>query len=258
MSLYSDTVCVVDGAVGYWRLGDGIGTTAADNGSGGNIGTVTGVVTFGQGGALSDANTAALFVASGSGGADTGGFITAAMAALGTTWTLELWMKRSVGAPASSREAMSFASTVEMYTPSGTTVIRLADAGGDRVLGLVNVCDGNWHYVVFACNGTDTRLYVDGVRDGNTYVGTPNIGATTINIGRYYGGGFTFDGWLDEVAIYTTALTAARVAAHYTLATKSQSVVGIAMPATQVTPLPKRNKSNQTYGWWSSPNKRKY
>lgn len=209
-----------DGATGYWRLGDAIGSlTASDSSGGGHSGTVNSVVTFGQAGSLSAGDTAALFVANGSGGGDTGGYLTAPMSALGTAWTLEGWHKRA-GSSASERELLSFAGgDVEVFVNTSETVIRVAYGGATRITGVVNVCDGNWHHVAVVCNGVNSRLYIDGVQDSSTFVGTANISATAINIGRYYAGGFTLDASLDEVAIYATALSSTQVAAHYALRT---------------------------------------
>lgn len=66
-------------------------------------------------------------------------------------------------------------------------------------------------------DGTNTRLYVDGVRDGADGASS-NVTGTTLNIGRYTGG-FTWDGWIDEVAIYPSTLTPSQIAVHYNLGT---------------------------------------
>lgn len=82
--------------------------------------------------------------------------------------------------------------------------------------------DGQWHHVVATQGPGGMALYVDGLRVGSN---------TTSNQQAYWGvwrvGGDQLNGWpgqpssnffagrIDEVAIYPTALTANRVAAHY-------------------------------------------
>jgi hypothetical protein len=82
-----------------------------------------------------------------------------------------------------------------------------------------------WHHVVGVYDGTHATLYVDGqLVSGPTLVSgfNPNtemplrFGATTIP-------NRTFDGWVDEVAFYNTALSAQTVAAHYAAATTNNA-----------------------------------
>lgn len=83
--------------------------------------------------------------------------------------------------------------------------------------------DGNWHHVVATLSTGGMRLYVDGklvtsdatVRGAEAYSGYWHIGA-----GRLVGwpsppSSDWFDGSLDEIAIYSTALTDARISEHY-------------------------------------------
>ncbi len=78
------------------------------------------------------------------------------------------------------------------------------------------VDDGNWHHVAFTQSGNQARLYIDGVQraSATTAQSTFNFGTGVGYIG--YGGSSAehFQGTLDEVAIYSTALSAARITAH--------------------------------------------
>jgi hypothetical protein len=84
-----------------------------------------------------------------------------------------------------------------------------------------------WHHLVGVYDGTNATLYQNGqviagptLANGfapNTNSGVPlRLGATTLT-------NRTYDGWLDEVAFYTNALSAAHVAAHYHAATTNKS-----------------------------------
>ncbi|MDQ6617188.1 MAG: DUF6531 domain-containing protein [Actinomycetota bacterium] len=76
--------------------------------------------------------------------------------------------------------------------------------------------DGGWHHLVATFDGTSTvTLYVDG-----SSIGTGTLSPSTpltqgLWIGKAQDGATPFQGSLDEVAIYSSALSAARVAAHY-------------------------------------------
>lgn len=96
-------------------------------------------------------------------------------------------------------------------------------AGNDAISSRI-YNDGNWHQVVATFDGTSNLLYVDGVLDGQTAVGTNVIVGTTndvllgadpqyltINVGA----GRQFAGNLCEVAFYTNALTFAQVRSLY-------------------------------------------
>ncbi|HEY9564660.1 MAG TPA: LamG domain-containing protein, partial [Nocardioides sp.] len=80
--------------------------------------------------------------------------------------------------------------------------------------------DGRWHHVVLTSTNQQSTMYVDGaqVTAGSTtavdsYFGYWRIGSGSI--GFFSGLIGSFNGELDNVAIYTTALSAQRVAAHW-------------------------------------------
>jgi hypothetical protein len=79
----------------------------------------------------------------------------------------------------------------------------------DDIIGTTNINDGQWHHVMAINNGTNLKIYIDGVLDNsntngnliNTTFATPNI-----NIGRrsYSGNENYFSGNIDEVAIWSS------------------------------------------------------
>ena len=91
-----------------------------------------------------------------------------------------------------------------------------------------SLSNNQWHHIVgtwAATSGTNVapsqfNLYVDGlaVSTTNTSAGTvasPLTGLSGTMIGYYFMWGYYFSGSIDEVAIYTTKLTAAQVYTHY-------------------------------------------
>jgi len=74
----------------------------------------------------------------------------------------------------------------------------------------VNPFDGNFHHVAGTWDGTNIRLYIDGVLQGTAPFSTPVNNTRAVNIGYSWGGGSPlrfFNGLVDEVAIYARALT---------------------------------------------------
>lgn len=97
--------------------------------------------------------------------------------------------------------------------------LRIETAGGQHY-GKTNVCDGEWHHlaVVYPEGGSgvkDHLLYVDGVEEAET-AGNP-VGVDTDNavndvvIGHRLNGHVNANGSMDEVAIYSSALTAGEI-----------------------------------------------
>jgi N-acetylneuraminic acid mutarotase len=79
--------------------------------------------------------------------------------------------------------------------------------GGDGLNGGF-VADGNWHNVAFALDTTTSRLFVDGVKQSSlAWTGIPGPCTTTqgVSLGLYPGSAY-FQGTMDEVAIWDTAL----------------------------------------------------
>jgi len=88
--------------------------------------------------------------------------------------------------------------------------------------GPVNEPSGTWYHVVSTYDGNNSITYVDGVQvDSGTTANVPDASGAPLCIGNskwdFSANGPTrqLNGLLDEVAVYTNVLSAARVAAHY-------------------------------------------
>jgi hypothetical protein len=201
---------VADGAVAFWRLGETSGTTANDS-IGTAHGTISGGVTLGQAGALADGDKAMQFLGY------PGRIITTTPLTVGAAASIELWAKYTA-----TGERM----LVTMYGSGDPDAFLwwvdsavqgfYSDAGAGTVSTLVAAINNNqWHHFVVTLDGTTLRFYIDGAL--NTSHPYPRGTVTDVaRIGGDWGAGTRdFMGFLDDVAIYPTALTAPQIAAHY-------------------------------------------
>jgi hypothetical protein len=178
--------------------------------------------TLGQAGALTtDPNTAALFDG-------VGGYVTAARQISGS-FALEFWFKSTQG----SGTAAQWYGNAGLVDASGgplTPGFGVSLRSDGKVSAGVGAPDttvtsssggynnGGWHYVVFdrtSATGA-ISLYVDGVLAGSA-TGTilPLVISPSVNLGRIATGANYFAGTLDEVALYSSPLSAATISDHY-------------------------------------------
>lgn len=210
--------------VGYWRLGESSGTSAADLSVTANPGTYAGT-TLAQTGAISgDANTGITLT-----GTSTSYVNIPTNAAYDlTSGAMALWFKangaQSGGATILARADAASSGNGFTFTMGSTGRITLQLKAG--VTGLINstttngYADGNWHFLVYnfsQANGGSNILYVDGV---NVISSTPSAWSFNnsavrmgVSLDSFWG---KFNGSLDELAIFPTQLTQAQVTALYT------------------------------------------
>jgi len=189
----------------YWPLNDAPGPVAADQSSAASTPLdLSPPVTLGVAGPfVTTADTAAKINLGGS------------MAARGTpnitssTLTLECWCKSS---DFGDGELLTFGTGTGITISGGFPSFVFAGTATKRV------DDGNWHHLVYTMDGTTATIYVDGVANVSSaysvafsdallglgiHVGTRPVPTTNVNIA--------------QVAIYTTAMTAAQVASQYAI-----------------------------------------
>lgn len=221
---YPSTV-LADTPLTYWRLEETSGTSAKDQGSLGNNGTLHGGVTLAQTGAVAnDPNDSFLFDGA-------SGYI-----ALPASWkpagvtalSVECWVNMTALTAATFPRLV--ASDLPQTTHNGY------DLGVNGTTGAIfwNVGNGTtyatntnatiaaanaWHHVVGTWDGSNLRVYLDGVVQGapvalSGTMGTPGF-ATNIARNPQNSSNFA-NATIDEVAIYIgTALSATQVANHY-------------------------------------------
>ncbi len=204
---YRDEV-LIDGPVAWYRLDETAGPTAADS-AGGNHGTATsGGVTFGVPGATSDTgNRAARF--SGTGHISAGD---PPALDFGDRFTVEAWARRDNSAAGPQILVIQDLHFSVEFNGNRLTLAR--PGSGLLAQSTVPVTDtAAFHHLVVTKDGPAVGLYIDGVnRTGAVANQTLTNSMADLNLGS---GAFPFAGDLDEVAIYSQPLSAARIAAHY-------------------------------------------
>lgn len=216
------TEVLADSPVLYWRLGEPSGATAEDATANDRDGTYAGC-TFSVAGAVDDGDTAVTLDG-------TDDRITRADEAaldLGDVMTIEAWAKRgATGGPhtIASKDENSFDLRFHndrlQFLKANVALI---------VESTITVTDTTtWHHCVATKDGTSVFLYIDGVDvTGSVSNQTLTNTAQQLAVGSNLGGEW-FNGSLDEFALYSTALSAARVLAHY------EAAAPVAAPTLQV------------------------
>lgn len=219
---------LADSPIVYLTLDDASGTTAVDSSGNAHHGTYVGSPTLGASPLLPTAGGQAVTFARASSQYVTLGDVTA-LDGITSAWSLECWMKPS----ATGNSGLALIS----HGYDGSRVafalgFGLSDNGSNLQGGFYN---GGWHvvdagavtastvyHVVVTWDGTVLTLYKNGNSAATNTPGSgPSNAAQTTYVGRRWdtsGGGIYFDGVLDEVAIYGSALSSTRVAAHYSAA----------------------------------------
>jgi hypothetical protein len=176
--------------------------------------------TLGAAGALvGDANTAVKFTSASS------DFIRTPPQAF-DDFTVEFWFKSSaVSAVNALLDADANAAGSPDWgmwlTATGALVASVGGTPDVTIQSALDYDDGIWHHTAFTRKGTTgaMTLYIDGRSVGSATGDTATRGAVQdIRIGRTSNGGNNpYDGYLDEVALYTSVLPFATVTRHYDL-----------------------------------------
>jgi glucose/arabinose dehydrogenase len=204
---YLSTV-LADAPAVYYRLNEASGTAAADASPNGRTGTYSGTLTLGATGLLTGDPSKAVTLTNGQ--VD----VPSSVNPWSGDFTLEAWVKPNQVATWGaifSRETYNV-NGIRFGQQGGRFAVWTSESGGSMEIGGGNVVAGTTYHVVATRAGSTYRLYVNGneVATGTGTMVAPAAG------GRFGStGGAPFKGVLDEAAMYTTALSAARVAAHY-------------------------------------------
>jgi hypothetical protein len=229
---YMDSV-LADSPVAYWRLGEASGTTAAD-GIRGRHGSYIGTPTPNQTGALNgDANPAVTF-----NGTSQYAGVPYDAALNPAQFSLEAWAKPTGGAGnwravagTWSDDLSSTARGVGIWA-NGSNQWTVWAGNGTSPSTVVTgpaITTNTWAHLVATYDGTTLRLYVNGILAGSSTGGfTANTsGPLGISAFNYPTAGWNdfFPGQIDEVALYSSALSQTRVQAHYLLGRAHRDVV---------------------------------
>jgi subtilase family serine protease len=211
-SFYRNTV-LADTPIGYWSLDELNWPVIVDSGGNGHSGSLNGV-TLGTEGSVGNA-------ASFNNANDT---IEIPINSPETNYTYELWFKTKVatGGISSVRQGINYADDRDLYLKDGNIYHYLWS--GERIgSNDKNYADDKWHHVaVVVQSGVGQKLYVDSELVASGTKDKSNFNWDTyLTLGKAYesgGQGFSFpsfNGSLDEVALYDSALSADQIRVHY-------------------------------------------
>jgi hypothetical protein len=222
---------LADGPVGYWRLGETSGSTAVDVKGAAN-GTYEGGAALGVPGRTDDGDTAAGF----DGVDDAVGLPDAFDFAGNAPFTIEFLLNRTTisehrnrwviakgpphsfpGSPA--RQGWTVVLYEELHSdPSLRNRIgieRWRDNAADITSSATRIEAGRWYHVAFTYDGATLRTYVNGTLEnaGPSALALLDT-ASPLLFARWFPAEQYFGGVLDDVAVYTYALSGAQIAAH--------------------------------------------
>ena len=204
----------------FWRLGESSGTVAADASASVNPGNYTGGVTLGAAGSIDGlADTAATFNGS------NGLVASAATFTNPTTYSQEAWFRTTT---TTGGKIIGFGSAATGLSTNYDRHVWMLNDGKIAFganTGVRNIVtsptaynNGQWHQVVATQGADGMKLYLDGqlvgsnaVTGAQNYTGYWRVGGDrSWNSTSNY-----FNGTIDEASVYSTVLSAQRVAQHY-------------------------------------------
>ncbi len=232
------TDVINDGASNYWRM-NGTGSYADYAGS--TDLTATAGVTASAPGALNgDTDGAATFNGS------TGAAHTTAAVTGPPTFSAEAWFKTTT---TSGGKILGFGDTATGNSSGYDRHIYMDDSGRinfgvyngttSTVRSGATYNDGAYHHVVGELSSAGLVLYIDGLEVGanasatsaQAYSGYWRVGSDNLGSWPDQPSSSAFNGTIDEVAIYSSALTPAQVKAHYEASAASSPVANVAPTA---------------------------
>lgn len=221
---YGKAVYGLDPAL-YWRLGETSGTTAADAGKDGVTGTYFGGtrVTMGVPGALAGVvDSAVTLTPNGS----ATGLSSNRSFSNPTVYSLEAWFKTASTAGGklvgfgSAQTGLSTNYDRHVYMSTSGQVKFGVYTGATQVLTSPGTYNNNaWHHVVATQSSAGMQLYLDGALVASNAVTTAQSYTGYWRVGGDNGweGATWWTGTIDEVAVYSQALTSTQVQDHYSL-----------------------------------------
>ncbi|MBA4386936.1 MAG: hypothetical protein C0404_03080 [Verrucomicrobia bacterium] len=217
----SITVADVDPSlVAWWMLDEMTGTAAADSSLGGHNGVVQGTAAFVTGGKTGGALQL-------SGANDM--ILVSPVVPLGAEWTICSWFTAPLPNTATWHTLTRAQSgDHHVITDGGLNLGMYDNTTGGQFRGCgynMGGLSNGWHHLVAVGSGTTTRFYIDGA-----YVGTSERKAATSDIyavGNYQGNGQRFSDKIDDVRVYSRALSAQEIQA---LANPSAGVDSYGIP----------------------------
>lgn len=191
----------------YFKFDEGTGTTTADSTGNGHTGTFSGGTSWVVG---KSGSAVSLDGSSGTVSCALGANLPANNAPQTISW----WM--NYAAPPQSVESMigltnsTAGSAVQCGFRNGQLTVW--NWGGNTLVSTTAPSANSWHQASYTYDGTTHSLYVDGVLANSSTAGAQTAAPSRLDLGLTPGWGEYYAGILDEVRIYSRALTSAEIA----------------------------------------------
>jgi len=208
-------------------MGESSGTTMTDATKNKNNGTYAGAVALGQPGGIAGDNGTAVAL-----DGHTGAATVASSRSLQVNWvTIELWVNKTTESAYGAYVVKNVTGAGGIGSSwyqllnnnlSGHIEFRVTGDGNPVLVSSTALAVNTWYYVVATYDGSVAKLYINGKLDASlSAVTAPAQTDDPLYIGRRADGWFN-NAVLQEVAIYPTALSAARIEAHWRAGTASR------------------------------------
>jgi hypothetical protein len=220
---YHDEV-LADSPVAYFRLGDTSGTTAVDSSTNANNGTYSGSPSLNAPGVVNAPD--------GDGGVSFSSGLSQRMSNsriaaydVADIFTMEAWIRTNAVGAVNAGIFSRGNNGPYIRTTSGALHFVKSNISVIAIGPKVN--DNYFHHIVWTKSGAANHFYLDGVEifPAVTNATMTNPATVGLAVGADWNGTAAFreffDGVIDEVALYSTVLSPARVTAHYNAARKS-------------------------------------
>ncbi len=199
----------VRGLVGYWKFDEGSGTSAADSSGNGNAGTLTNGPTWTSGkvgGALSFDGADDFVVMSGS----------PSLFNL-QNLSIDAWVYSSNFSQYGHIFEDGTVNSQYSFFFEGSSIVFRTNAGSFHSSYVGVPANSAWHHMVATYDGSTKKIFLDGALVlSDAYSSALTTGGASQYIGVYGGGGgYFFNGKIDNVRVYNRALSTAEVTALY-------------------------------------------
>lgn len=177
-------------------------------------------------------------------------------------YTIEFWLNKSSGCDGSTqpdnevvvgRAGGGWWIGVMCEAGANQTRVRAYFGASVDLYSTTSITDGNWHHVAFVRNNTASqwRMYIDGdLEVSQTSAGRSLVASDPLSIGWFNGpdpGKYRLGAILDELALYSSALTEAEIANHYNLGLSGMGYCQLGVPPTFTTSPDTSALGNRNY-----------